>query len=324
MPRVSILLPAWNEAAHLTACLESILALCYPAVELVVCAGGSDSTLDIAQSYANRGVIVMEQRPGEGKQRALQRCFDQSTGEIIFLTDADCLLNDYCFEATIAPLAVGEEEVTTGFWEPLGAQKGLPFVQYQWAHHIHREILMPMYADTLDGRNAAVRRDALGRSGAFQANAPTGTDYVLSRQLVAAGYRIRAVPWSRVQTEYPQSYREYWRQQSRWFRNRLVLGARTRSQDDVRLALRSGIASLLLLGGPLAALRWRVLWLPWLGLTAQALLSYEEMLLVAQECDDSLGRKTQGVALLAYLPVGWVGQVLGLLDAVWPSSRRRW
>ncbi|HUW13260.1 MAG TPA: glycosyltransferase, partial [Anaerolineae bacterium] len=129
-------MPAWNEAANIGPCIESVLGLRYPHVELVVCAGGDDGTLSSARRYANSAVMVLEQYPGEGKQRALQRCFEQCSGDIIFLTDADCLLDDDSFERVVAPVASGTEEVATGSWRPLDTQLRNPFVLYQWTHNL--------------------------------------------------------------------------------------------------------------------------------------------------------------------------------------------
>src|SRR6266545_682146 len=51
-PSVSVLLPAWNEAVMLRRCLDSILAIDWPKLEVVLCAGGNDGTLEIANRYA--------------------------------------------------------------------------------------------------------------------------------------------------------------------------------------------------------------------------------------------------------------------------------
>lgn len=50
-PKVSALVAAWNEAAHIDAHIQSFLALAYPDIELVLCAGGSDDTFLRAQRY---------------------------------------------------------------------------------------------------------------------------------------------------------------------------------------------------------------------------------------------------------------------------------
>src|SRR5579859_460989 len=91
LPRISVLVAAWNEAAMIEAHLHSFQALSYPDIELILCAGGSDDTLRRARQAAGRAVHILEQQAGEGKQQALARCAALASGEIIYLTDADCL-----------------------------------------------------------------------------------------------------------------------------------------------------------------------------------------------------------------------------------------
>ena len=128
LPPVSILVAAWNEAARIDGHIESFRALRYPRKELVLCAGGDDGTYERACRHAGPAVIVLRQEPGEGKQRALARAFAETRGEIIFLTDADCLLTDEAFERTLRPVAIGEEQAATGGLRPLDGQLGDSFV----------------------------------------------------------------------------------------------------------------------------------------------------------------------------------------------------
>jgi len=62
---------------------------------------GEDGTFKLASRHVGPQVKVLRQAPGEGKQRALARAFDETRGEVIFFTDADCLLADETFERTI-------------------------------------------------------------------------------------------------------------------------------------------------------------------------------------------------------------------------------
>lgn len=266
LPRVTFLVPAWNEAGYVEACIRSILGLRYPNKELMLCAGGHDKTLEICRRFASESMIVLEQIPGEGKQGALQRSFEQSTGEILFLTDADCLVDDACVEATLAPLILDHKNAATGCWQPFTDEKDNPFIAYQWANHLLYQAAMPDQAETLDGRNSAVRRSALTAAGAFQNEAPTGTDYVLSQQLKAVGFGIHNVLGSRVQTEYPANFSDYMRQGSRWYRNRLVQGIKYGQVRDVAASLWAAGASLFMLAGWLALLlRWRAAGAAWLA-----------------------------------------------------------
>ncbi|NJK33015.1 MAG: glycosyltransferase [Deltaproteobacteria bacterium] len=87
-----MLVAAWHEADHIGAHIAAFQALRYPNKELILCAGGADGTCAIAQGCANESIHILEQMPGEGKQRALRRCYAAASGELIYLTDADCLL----------------------------------------------------------------------------------------------------------------------------------------------------------------------------------------------------------------------------------------
>jgi cellulose synthase/poly-beta-1,6-N-acetylglucosamine synthase-like glycosyltransferase len=324
-PRVSILIAGWEEAHAVEACAESVLALRYPNRELVMCLGGSDDTLQIAQRYREQGVIVLEQYPGEGKQHALQRCFERSSGDIIYLTDADCVLDDDCFERVVGPIACGQEQVTTGSRRPLNSQVGNALVMYQCFHHAYREGLLPDYVDCLDGVNAAVRREALEQSGEFGCEAAIGTDYRLGRQLALAGYRIRFVRDSWVRTEYQASVPGYLRQQSRWFRNRFVLGAGVGDRAVLSHA-RAGVAALFMLGVPcVGGLGSKVLWGAWLSVFSHLALSQARMVRFSYLYRGlDVRPRWRYILLVPCMVVGWLAMARGLLEAFIPIRRQSW
>jgi cellulose synthase/poly-beta-1,6-N-acetylglucosamine synthase-like glycosyltransferase len=325
-PRVSFLVPAWNEAHNVDACIRSILALHYAEKELVLCAGGGDATLAICNRFAGERVIVLEQKPGEGKQGALRRCFEHSSGEILFLTDADCLVDDACVEATLAPL-LGEGEIAvTGYWRPFATQEEHPFVDYQWANHLRYQAGKPDWADTLDGRNSAIRREALVAAGAFQNEAATGTDYVLSQQLKDAGYRIRSVLASRVQTEYPIEIREYLQQGSRWYRNRLVQGVKYRQWRDVGFSLWGAGAALFMLVGELAlSLRWEAAVCAWLAAMFHLALSAGRLAgFFRLSGFRRRGYLATTLSFIGYMMVSNLSMVKGLLASFDRRGRKAW
>lgn len=325
-PVVSFLVPAWNEAHNVDACIRSILSLRYPNKELILCAGGGDGTLALCQQYVGDGVIVLEQSPGEGKQGALRRCFAHSSGEILFQTDADCILDDACVEATLAPLLFENEDAVTGFWQPFEFYIRRPFIEFQWANHLRYQAEKPDYAETLDGRNSAIRRDALIRAGAFQNDAVIGTDYVLSQRLKAAGYCIHSVTASRVQTEYPVEFPDYLKQGSRWYRNRLLQGLKFRQWQDVFTSLWGAGASLFIFAGWLALLlRWRAVGAAWMAGLVH--LTFGQARLVAFFKLSAFG---QG-AFLSDLPrftvftmLSNLAMVKGLLDCFNFEKQKKW
>ncbi|HYO87536.1 MAG TPA: glycosyltransferase family 2 protein [Candidatus Limnocylindrales bacterium] len=219
-PPVSVLVAAWNESEKIEHHIQSFLALAYPRKQLVLCAGGTDGTFALANNFsATEHVIVLEQHAGEGKQRALSRCFNECFGEIIFLTDADCLLDNASFDATLAPLLNDGEVVSTGASHPLKSQKSKPFVLQQWLADVYVRSHWGEYTTGLLGRNMALTRKALQQAGAFEANVRTGTDYHMAQELIAHGYKIRVAPGSSVATHYADALADYRKQQARWLRN---------------------------------------------------------------------------------------------------------
>ncbi|HEX7103700.1 MAG TPA: glycosyltransferase family 2 protein [Nitrolancea sp.] len=238
LPSVSVLLPAWNERGMIERCLKSLVALDWPDLEIIVCAGGRDGTLQHALRFERDNVLVLAQRPGEGKQVALRRCFECSSGEIIYLTDADCVVSFETFAAVIEPIVNGDVVAATGTSRPYEEQLSDPFAFYQWS--ILRAVDSRRNAESsgLLGRNCAIQRDALIAAGAFSAPVPIGTDYHLARQLRLNGNAIRYVPVA-VESDYPTSPRAVIRQQSRWLRNIFLHGRRSGDRAELRACART-------------------------------------------------------------------------------------
>lgn len=95
-PRVSILVPAYNEAARIGPALDALLALDYPSFEIVVVDDGStDDTLARARRYAGRhGAARVEvvHKPNGGKWSALNLAFRCSREPLVVCVDADSQL----------------------------------------------------------------------------------------------------------------------------------------------------------------------------------------------------------------------------------------
>jgi cellulose synthase/poly-beta-1,6-N-acetylglucosamine synthase-like glycosyltransferase len=268
-PLVSVLVAAWNEAALIEEHIEAFLRLRYPNKQLIICAGGSDNTYRLALAYNDVQIVVLEQQPGEGKQAALRRCLAHAEGNLIFLTDADCLLDDQAFEATLAPLLAGTHSAATGRYQPLAQQQSHPFVQMQWCSDNYARANNPAHqqgeVEGLIGRNAALTRELLARTGDFAATVAIGTDYYLARQIMALGERVAYVHGSSVATSFATAPAHYVRQQSRWLRNILQHGPAFAATAQVRATQQQCLIGLGIAGGmvalPFVGAIGRTLWL---------------------------------------------------------------
>ncbi len=90
-PSISIVLPAYNEAATIARTLEQLLAIDYPAHKrqlLVVSDASTDGTDDIVAQFAARGVELLRLEQRRGKTGAENAAHPRLTGEIIVNTDA--------------------------------------------------------------------------------------------------------------------------------------------------------------------------------------------------------------------------------------------
>lgn len=100
--KISVIIPARNEAANIAACIESVLAQKYPEdlLEIIVVDDHSeDETAAIVSDYAGKNVRcvrlqdylpVVTQVTNSFKKAAIAAGISYSTGELIVTTDADC------------------------------------------------------------------------------------------------------------------------------------------------------------------------------------------------------------------------------------------
>ncbi len=89
-PLVSVIVPAYNCAGYVGACLDSILAQDYPQLEiLVVDDGSTDGTAACVQSYGEP--VRYLHQPNSGSAVARNLGIDSASGELIAFCDSDDL-----------------------------------------------------------------------------------------------------------------------------------------------------------------------------------------------------------------------------------------
>lgn len=91
-PFVSIIIPARNAQSTIKKCLDSIFELNYNHYEVIVINdGSSDSTGKTLAEYPNIKVLTAS---GVGPSKARNLALEQTTGEFIAFTDADCIVEN--------------------------------------------------------------------------------------------------------------------------------------------------------------------------------------------------------------------------------------
>lgn len=105
LPRISIVLPVYNEAAVIAATLERILAIDYPVDRrqiLVVSDASSDGTDATVSHFADRGVQLLRLPRRQGKTAAENAARQQLTGDIVVNTDASVRIDPAAIKALVA------------------------------------------------------------------------------------------------------------------------------------------------------------------------------------------------------------------------------
>ena len=328
-PLVSFLVAAWNEKDSLERHIRSVLDLTYPHFQYILAAGGKDGTYELAKRFEAPNVLVIEQQPGEGKQAALRRCLALAQGDVLFLTDADCLLSDASFAAAMGPIVRGEAQVVTGDCMPLPEQRhAVGLAAFRWAADAYRFANIGADVGGILGGNCALTRDAVHRAGDFAADVRSGTDYHLARALVRAGIPIRHTGESIVATRYPDGLRDYARRQRRWLRNLVLHGVAFGAKSDAAASLRTSFVGLGMLLAPIASLiagPWLLaLWAAAVFHSAASKLRYlaftaEQFKADAPAVTAGAAVQSVGLSLAEFGIWAWP-----LLDYLVPSRRTSW
>jgi len=88
MPRLSVLVPAYNEAATLETVMASLATACPDAQIVYVNDGSSDGTENILRKNARPQDVVIS-KPNGGKGSAIREGLAQATGDYTVIQDAD-------------------------------------------------------------------------------------------------------------------------------------------------------------------------------------------------------------------------------------------
>jgi glycosyltransferase involved in cell wall biosynthesis len=115
LPRVSIIVPACNEAKTIAAGLRSLLAQDYPNLEIIVIDDRStDGTGKVVEALQAEGAGVLLHRINElpegwlGKSHALQVGADLTTGDYLLFTDADVILEQSTVSRAMTHMLQGD------------------------------------------------------------------------------------------------------------------------------------------------------------------------------------------------------------------------
>jgi dolichol-phosphate hexosyltransferase len=114
--KLSILIPAYNEAATVGVAVKRLLDIRYPCdIELVIVNDGSvDETMDVLSGIDDPRVVVTEHKVNRGKGAAVRTAASLATGDYMLVFDADLEYSADDILSLLSPLQRGDAEVVYG------------------------------------------------------------------------------------------------------------------------------------------------------------------------------------------------------------------
>jgi glycosyltransferase involved in cell wall biosynthesis len=185
---VSIVIPVYNEAEHLAACLQAIAKQTVAPYEVIVVDNNStDKSANVAKSF---DFVRLLHEPKQGVVHARTAGFDAVTGEVIARIDADSILPDDWIASVMHVFDDEELVATSGIarYYNVAAAQIFNAIDIFFRRRLHRQLDNRMY---LWGANMAMRRAAWDEvKSLLCARKGQHEDYDLAIHLQELGHKV--------------------------------------------------------------------------------------------------------------------------------------
>ena len=184
--KISLIIPAYNEAPFIGACLDSIIAHSNGKLHEIIVVDNASTDDTAAIAAGKPGVrVVHEARPGTGNAR--QTGAEAATGDILAYIDADTLMPAGWVEHVERAFADERVVFLSGPYRYRDSKRfPLWFLDGMW--QIAGPIAQLLVGYVGNGGNTVVRRDALFKAGGIDRTiAFNGDDTDLARRMHSVG-----------------------------------------------------------------------------------------------------------------------------------------
>jgi uncharacterized repeat protein (TIGR01451 family) len=227
-PRVSVIVPAYNEEAHITSCLDAIQKQDYGGeIEVIVVNDGStDRTAEIASKYP---INLVDLKANAGKANALNAGIERSKGDILVFSDSDSelasdavrLLANSLEEhpdagAVAGNIYINDIEGNNGFL------KRFQMIEYYTDQEISRH-LQSLSGKVLvcPGPLFAVRREIAEKTMFNDRTVIEDADFTIG--VLKHNSKVLREPQAKAYTDAPLSLKSWFNQRKRWWYGNLQL-----------------------------------------------------------------------------------------------------
>ena len=220
-PKVSIIVPAYNEELNAERTVHNLLKSNYPDLEVIFVDDGSkdDTYNKVKTTFENNTKVTVLTKPNGGKAAALNFGIKQAKGEILVCIDADTVLPSDAIPKLIpyfADLEVGAVAGNVRVGNTLNLLTNWQSIEYTTSQNFDRRAFDAVNAIlVVPGAIGAFRKTALEEIDGFTTDT-LAEDCDLTLRLLIAGYRIRTCNEALALTEAPETLNMFLKQRSRW------------------------------------------------------------------------------------------------------------
>ncbi len=221
-PKMSIIIPAYNEEVTVASSIKSMLSLNYPDYEVIVIDdGSSDNTFKEASKYSEKGVKVIRQK-NTGKPGAINTGIKNASGEVMITVDADSKLHPDALTWIARRFSsnprLGAVAGNVKIDKPTGLLKTLQSLEYTTSINLIRKSQSLLHCVTIvPGAIAALKTRVLHEVGYFPSDT-FAEDFDITMKVLQAGYHVEYESRAIAFTQAPESLEDFLKQRRRWYR----------------------------------------------------------------------------------------------------------
>ena len=137
LPKISIILPVFNEEKMIVRKMQNLLSLKYPLskLEVVVIDGCStDKTVELVKSFEDQRIVLIQNKTREGVTQATKDGVKVSNGDVVVLTDTEAMFEDNALQLLAGDFKDQSIGAVTGIEEIVNPKENL-ITQME---HLHR------------------------------------------------------------------------------------------------------------------------------------------------------------------------------------------
>jgi len=223
-PKISIIIPAYNEKKVIKNTIEGLLETKYPKKEIIfVDDGSTDKTLSIASQFKEQ-IQVLHKENG-GKASALNYGLVYSTGEIIVIVDADTIIGRNSLKEIVKGFEMNEHVAAVA--GNIKVRNRVNWItkcqalEYITGIQIVRRAFDVFGSITIvPGALGAFKKSLLTEAGAYGKETIV-EDFDQTIKLLKAGLITQGSSKATAYTEAPNTFKDFFAQRKRWYRGNM-------------------------------------------------------------------------------------------------------